>query len=97
MKVAGWPIDTETLAGWVVNAGNAPVGVTDSEKVWSEAGLTPLLARMVKLKGEPVSLVGVPVKAPVVEFREAHGGKAPAVTLNVGTGEPVAWKEKLPA
>jgi hypothetical protein len=97
VNVAGWPIDTETLAGWVVNAGNAPVGVTDSVKVWSKTGLTPLLARIVKLKGEPVSFVGVPVRAPVVELRDAHGGKVPAVTLNVGAGEPVAWKEKLPA
>ena len=44
----------------------------------------------------PLSLSGVPVMRPVVPFSEANGGKDPAVTLNVGAGEPpmvVTWKE----
>ena len=48
---------------------------------WSDAEPTPLLARTVKLKGEPVSFVGVPVMAPVEELSEAHGGNVPLTTL----------------
>jgi len=56
-----------------------------------------LAAVSVKLKGEPVLLVGVPLITPVVELSEAHGGKVPAVTLKVGAGEPVATTVKEPA
>ena len=37
------------------------------------------------------------MSAPVVALSDAHEGKVPAVTLYVGAGDPVAWKEKLPA
>ena len=33
----------------------------------------------------------------MVALSDAHEGKVPAVTLYVGAGDPVAWKEKLPA
>ncbi len=66
-------------------------------KLWVAAVPTPLLAWIVNVNGEPVLLVGVPVMAPVVVFREAQGGKVPAEMLKVGAGEPVAVTVKVPA
>ena len=50
---------------------------------------------MVKLKGEPVIFVGVPLMTPAV--RVAQEGNEPAGTLNVGGGEPVAVTVNVPA
>ena len=88
------PGATEALAGGVEIT--APF-CTVSVKLCVAGVPTPLLAWMVKMKGEPVLLVGVPLITPVVEFNEAHGGNVPAVTLNVGAGEPVAVTVKVPA
>ena len=41
-------------------------------------------------KGEPVVLFGVPLIAPVRVFSEAHGGKVPLTSPNVGVGVPLA-------
>ena len=56
-----------------------------------------MLARRVKLKGEPVLFVGVPLMTPVVPLRDAQDGKVPAGTVNVGAGEPVAVTVNVPA
>ena len=54
-----------------------------------------MLARRVKLKGEPVLFVGVPLMTPAL--RVAQEGNEPARTLNVGAGEPVAVTVNVPA
>jgi hypothetical protein len=67
---------------------------TVSVKFCVAAGLTPLLAVIV-IGNVPVT-VGVPLSAPVAEFRVTPFGSAP-VSLNVGAGKPVAVTVKEPA
>ena len=58
-------------------------------------GVTPFAAVMVMGYTPPVVAAGVPLRTPP-ELRVTPLGRLPVVTLNVGTGKPVAVTVKVP-
>jgi hypothetical protein len=95
---AGVPVATNMWAygsPTVPDAGNALVKAGGAvgadivmEKLCVDAGSMPLEAVTVPVNGP--TTVGVPVTAPVDGFKDRPSGNAPAVTMNVGAGVPVA-------